>query len=56
MNAQRLIVTYIAEPMDYVYSDNINIASYLDEIYSFNFIYKVIDYAVGRIREQQSGE
>jgi hypothetical protein len=56
MNTQKLVVTYIAEPDDYAYTDNLFAASFFDELYSFNFIYKVIDYGVGRIREQQSGE
>jgi len=53
MNTQKLVITYIAEPEDYAYHQYM---SFLDGLYSFNFIYKVIDYGVGRIREQQSGE
>ena len=53
MISQKLVITYIAEPEDYTYNQYM---SFLDGLYSFNFIYKVIDYGVGRIREQQSGE
>ena len=56
MISQKLVITYIAEPDDYVYTDNFFAASFFEKLYSFNFIYKVIDYGVGRIREQQSGE
>jgi len=55
---QKLVITYIGEPDDYVYipEDESGDESDFDMIYSFSFIYKVIDYGVGRIREQQSGE
>ena len=53
MISQKLVITYIAEPDSYDYTDG---ASFFEKLYSFNFIYKVIDYGVGRIREQQSGE
>ena len=53
MITQKLVITYVAEPEDYTYNQYM---SFLDGLYSFNFIYKVIDYGVGRIREQQSGE
>ena len=56
---QKLIITYIAEPDSYSYVDSTDdflSASFLDRLYSSNFIYKVVDYGVGRIREQQSGE
>ena len=59
MISQKLVITYIAEPDSYAYYDsteNFFEASFLEKLYSFNFIYKVIDYGVGRIREQQSGE
>ena len=56
MVSQKFVVTYIAEPDDYVYTDNLFDASFFEKLYSFSFIYKVIDYGVGRIREQQSGE
>ena len=56
MISQKLVITYIAEPDDYVYTNNLFAASFFEKLYSFNFIYKVIDYGVGRIREQQSGE
>lgn len=56
MTSQKLVITYIAEPDDYYYTDNIFGASYFEKLYSFNFIYKVIDYGVGRIKQQQSGE
>ena len=60
MISQKLVITYIAEPDGYVYStlkpDNNDGNSFFDRIYSLNFIYKVVDYGVGRIREQQSGE
>ena len=54
MISQKLVITYIAEPDSYDYTELG--ASFFDRLYSFNFIYKVIDYGVGRIREQQSGE
>ena len=53
MITQKFVITYIAEPEDYTYDQYM---SFLDGLYSSNFIYKVIDYGVGRIREQQSGE
>tara|TARA_R110002094_G_scaffold172116_1_gene153884 strand:- start:1389 stop:1559 length:171 start_codon:yes stop_codon:yes gene_type:complete len=53
---QKLIITYIAEPDDYDYTDNLSDASFFEKLYSFNFIYKIIDYGVGRIKQQQSGE
>ena len=60
MVTQKLVITYIAEPDDYVYSpsipDNNSGDSFFDKLYSLSFIYKVIDYGVGRIREQQGGE
>ena len=56
MISQKLVITYIAEPDSYAYTDNLFAASFFEKLYSFNFIYKVIDYGVGRIREQQSGE
>ena len=56
MVSQKLVITYIAEPDSYAYTDNLFAASFFEKLYSFNFIYKVIDYGVGRIREQQSGE
>ena len=54
MISQKLVITYIAEPDSYDYTELG--ASFFEKLYSFNFIYKVIDYGVGRIREQQSGE
>jgi len=56
MVSQKLVITYIAEPDSYAYTDNLFAASFFEKLYSFNFIYKVIDYGIGRIREQQSGE
>ena len=53
MITQKLVITYVAEPEYYTYDQYM---SFLDGLYSSNFIYKVIDYGVGRIREQQSGE
>ena len=59
MGTQKLVLTYIAEPDSYAYVDSTSdfiSASFFHRLYSSNFIYKVIDYGVGRIREQQSGE
>ena len=59
MITQKFVITYIAEPDSYAYVDSTSdffSASFLDRLYSSNFIYKVVDYGVGRIREQQSGE
>ena len=59
MISQKLVITYIAEPDSYAYVNSTSDffgASFFDRLYSFNFIYKVIDYGVDRIREQQSGE
>ena len=59
MITQKFVITYIAEPDSYSYVDSTDdflSASFLDRLYSSNFIYKVVDYGVGRIREQQSGE
>jgi len=54
MNTQKLVVTYIAEPDSYSYDPLFSPA--LERDFSLNFLYKTIDYGVGRIREQQSGE
>tara|TARA_R100000234_G_scaffold51448_2_gene30808 strand:- start:2471 stop:3067 length:597 start_codon:yes stop_codon:yes gene_type:complete len=57
MNAQKILITYITEPESYDYGvDNGEGSTSLQEQFSLNFLYKTIDYGVGRIREQQSGE
>ena len=54
MITQKLVITYIAEPDSYFYDPVSSPA--LERDFSLNFLYKTIDYGVGRIREQQSGE
>ena len=56
MSSQKFIITYLSEPNDYVYSEIEEDASSLEELFSLTFIYKVIDYSVSRIKQQQSGE
>jgi hypothetical protein len=58
MVAQKLVITYISEPDEYSYGaiDSGAGSASLERLYSLSFIYKVIDYGVGRIREQQGGE
>ena len=57
MNTQILVVTYIAEPDQYTYApQHISGHSPLHDDFSLSFLYKTMDYCVGRIREQQSGE
>tara|TARA_R110001599_G_scaffold266401_1_gene467112 strand:+ start:239 stop:871 length:633 start_codon:yes stop_codon:yes gene_type:complete len=53
MITQKLVITYIAEPDSYSYGTG---SPALERDFSLNFLYKTIDYGVGRIREQQSGE
>ena len=56
MLTQKLVITYVAEPNTYNYGvDGVGSTSLQDE-FSLSFLYKTIDYGVGRIREQQSGE
>ena len=58
MNTQILVVTYIAEPDLYTYEPAQQVGGHspLHDDFSLSFLYKTIDYSVGRIREQQSGE
>jgi hypothetical protein len=58
MVAQKLVITYIADPDEYSYGvfDDGTGSSSLERDFSLNFLYKIIDYGVGRIREQQGGE
>tara|TARA_R110001592_G_scaffold57717_1_gene175441 strand:- start:112 stop:705 length:594 start_codon:yes stop_codon:yes gene_type:complete len=53
MSSQKFIITYLSEPNDYVHPE---VASSLEELFSLSFIYKIIDYSVSRIKQQQSGE
>ena len=46
----KLLITYVASPREY------SSGSVMNNDYSLDFIYKVIEYATGRIREQQAGE
>jgi hypothetical protein len=46
----KLLITYVASPREYVNG------SIMNNEYSLDFIYKVIEYATGRIKEQQAGE
>jgi len=46
----RLLITYVASPRVYVSG------SIMNNEYSLDFIYKVIEYATGKIKEQHSGE
>jgi len=45
-----ILINYIASPDDYGDSDVMTYG------YSLDFLYKVVDYSVGRIREEQTGE
>ena len=45
-----ILINYIAAPNDYGDSD------VMTDGYSLDFLYKVVDYSVGRIREEQTGE
>ena len=45
-----ILINYIASPDDYGDSD------VMTDGYSLDFLYKVVDYSVGRIREEQTGE
>jgi hypothetical protein len=57
MNSQKILVTYITEPNTYDYGvENGEGSTSLQDEFSLSFLYKTIDYGVGRIREQQSGE
>ena len=57
MNSQKILVTYITEPNTYDYGvENGGGSTSLQDEFSLSFLYKTIDYGVGRIREQQSGE
>ena len=57
MNSQKILVTYITEPNTYDYGvENGEGSTSLKDKFSLSFLYKTIDYGVGRIREQQSGE
>ena len=46
----RLLITYVASPKEYAST------SIMNNEYSLDFIYKVIEYATGRIKEQLAGE
>ena len=46
----KLLITYVATPQEFSSS------SIMNNDFSLDFIYKVIEYATGRIREQQAGE
>ena len=46
----RLLITYVASPREY------ESEAIMNNEYSLDFIYKVIEYATGRIKEQQAGE
>ena len=48
--AQRLIIHFLKAPSNYELSD------VMTEKFSLDFLYKVIDYGVGRIREEQAGQ
>ena len=45
-----ILINYIASPNDYGDSD------VMTDGYSLDFLYKVVDYSVGRIRQEQAGE
>ena len=46
----KLLITYVASPREY------ESEAIMNNEYSLDFIYKVIEYATGRIKEQQAGE
>ena len=45
-----ILINYVASPDDYGDSD------VMTDGYSLDFLYKVVDYSVGRIRQEQAGE
>ena len=47
---QRIIIHYLKAPSNY------ELADVMTERFSLDFMYKVIDYGVGRIREEQAGQ
>ena len=47
---QRIIIHYLKAPSNY------ELADVMTERFSLDFLYKVIDYGVGRIREEQAGQ
>ena len=50
MSSQIFVVHYIKAPHNLVTND------VMTEMFSLDFLYKVIDYGVGRIREEQAGQ
>ena len=50
MSTQIFVVHYIKAPHNLVTDD------VMTEMFSLDFLYKVIDYGVGRIREEQAGQ
>ena len=46
----KILITYVANPQEF------SSGSVMNNNFSLDFIYKVIEYATGRIREQQAGE
>lgn len=50
MNTQIFVIHYIKAPHNLVTDD------VMTEMFSLDFLYKVIDYGVGRIREEQAGQ
>jgi hypothetical protein len=46
----KLNITYVASPKEY------SIDEIMNYHFSLDFIYKTVEYAAGRIREQQAGE
>ena len=50
MNTQIFVVHYIKAPHNFTTND------VMTEMFSLDFLYKVIDYGVGRIREEQAGQ
>ena len=46
----KLLITYVAPPREY------ESGAIMNDEYSLDFIYKIIEYAAGKIKEQQAGE
>lgn len=57
---QNILIHYIASPDEYVWSSDGTTdgtgSTIMTEKFSLDFLYKVIDYSMGKIKQEQSGE